>query len=126
MSPLAEEIKEIPQKSPEKVPGTVTLTMGDIKDLIAEIKKPSELEQEKIDQERQLRERRRRESIALATLEMEQKALKQSNCNHTKPNGKPCIGGQIHSDGMVHMICLRCQKEFTPTKPDQGMLATGI
>lgn len=38
-------------------------------------------------------------------------------CDHHKPDGRSAVVGQKHSDGLVHPLCLNCQKLFDPISP---------
>lgn len=89
-------------------------------------KEPDEATKARIAKEAEEAEKRQAQMIELAKAEEESRKVKWANCSHKKENGKPCVGGQIHSDGLVHLFCLRCQYPFPPFKPTQDMLATGI
>lgn len=93
----------------------------DVIDIVRAVKEPTEEEKQKRQKEEELRDRRRKEAILLAKEEEEAIKRRQANCSHTKENGKPSIAGQVHSDGLVHPICLRCQKEFKPHPPAEAV-----
>jgi hypothetical protein len=94
----------------------VTITFDQLKELIKEIKKPSAEEAERIEKEKALKLRAQREKVEQARIEMAEKKRREDSCPHRKPNGETTVMGQRHSDGMVHPICFRCQKEFPPRK----------
>ena len=93
---------------------------------IMESRKPTDAEMAKLAKEEADTKRRMEEMLIVAKAEEESKRLQWANCNHKKEDGRPSIGGQIHSDGLVHPLCLHCQFEFPPYKPTQEMLAQGI
>lgn len=119
------EVVFIPPEEKPKVDQQVTVTIEQFKELIRELRKPSDEEQAKIDKEKAILARRREEMVELGRIEQEQRELNQSRCGHTKPDGKPSTGGQVHSDGLYHEFCLRCQKEIRVMKPSQDMMQMG-
>ena len=96
---------------------SVTLTFNQLKELIQEIRKPSQVEQEKLDAEAALKRRQQEQRVETARQEMASKAARESRCSHTKERGESAVYGQKHSDGLVHPICVRCQKLFPTYKP---------
>lgn len=109
---------------------TLTVTMDQLNDLIANAirvaKEPSPEEAQKQAEEKARIAQLRQDSIDMAKLEIEQRELGYKNCSHQKENGKPSVGGQIHSDGLYHPFCLRCQKPFEPFKVAGESAAQGI
>jgi hypothetical protein len=105
---------------------SLNLSLDQLKELIADAirvaKEPDPATQAKLDEEARQVQVRREEALELARIEIEQRELGWASCSHTKENGKPSIGGQVHSDGLYHPICLRCQKPF-PTFKYQGETA---
>lgn len=100
-----------------------------IADAVREARKPDEDTQIKLDEEKTRKEAHRASAIELAMAEQQSKIDRESRCNHTRAeDGKRTIGGQVHSDGKIHPLCLRCGKEFEPTDAPREMLmgATGI
>lgn len=93
---------------------------------IRELKKPTPEQQEQIDQQRLIRERKKQLMILLARDEEKGKRNRRERCSHLKPNGKIAIGGQIHADGLVHPLCVKCQTEFQPFKPTAEMMRSGV
>ncbi len=93
---------------------------------IKELKKPTPEQQEQIDQQKMIRERKKQLMILLAKAEEKGKRVRRERCSHTKPNGKVAIGGQIHADGLVHPLCVKCQTEFQPFKPTAEMMRSGV
>jgi hypothetical protein len=123
---------EIPALLPKepKAP-TVTLTLEQLREMIVfaatEFRKPTEAEQEKLDKEKALFDRKRKEGIEMAKLEEEQRKLAQDQCPHKKPNGESTIHiGQIYSDGKLRPICVRCQMMLSPRDAPKDMLVTGL
>jgi hypothetical protein len=108
----------------------VTLTAEQLQALLLEVvraaKEPDELTKQKIEEEKANRERRARQAVELAKLEEEQQQKRWAACSHTKPDGRRAIGGQVHSDGLIHPICLICNKQFTPVSPTPDQLVQGV
>ena len=104
----------------------VSLTMDQIREIVSEFRKPDPETAEKAAAERARVKERQEQMLRVATEEIEGKNRLQEMCDHKKENGRPAIGGQIHSDGLVHPLCLHCFKEFPPYKPGQEMIAGGI
>lgn len=101
-------------------------TLEALKAFAQELKKPTEEEARKLAQEREIRERRARESVELAKVELESKRQRQLSCRHRKEDGTHTVRGQIHGDGYVHPICIRCFTEFKPFRPAAEMLTGGV
>ena len=95
-------------------------------DGIREMKKPDEATAEKFRKQKEREERAAKSMRAAAMLEMENKKKVQDNCPHLKENNKSTLVGQVHSDGLIHPICQRCQKEFKPYAPEAQDVAGGI
>lgn len=57
-------------------------------------------------------EARKRNAKALQS-QRENDLLKQKYCAHLKENGRTNLAGQRDHNGVVHLICQRCAKEFT-------------
>lgn len=102
---------------PVKQEPSINLTVSQFKEIIAELRKPSPEEQEKIDKEKAFKKRAMEQRVEIARQEMAAKAERENRCNHKKEKGESAVFGQKHSDGMVHPICVRCQKQFEPYKP---------
>ncbi len=101
--------------------------MGEMfKDFARELRKPDDVTQAKLDADKLKQAKIREQAITLATIEKETKRRAQEACDHKKENGKPAFGGQIHSDGMIHPICLHCGLEAEPIRPRADMVAQGI
>ncbi len=93
---------------------------------IKELKKPTPEQQEQLDQQKMMRERKAQLMVLLAKDEEKGKRIRRERCSHKKPNGLISIGGQIHADGLVHPICVKCQTEFQPFKPTAEMMRSGV
>lgn len=94
-----------------------------------ELRKPTPEEAEKLADAKVRAARARAERIADIEAEAAGKAAGQAACEsngHKKENGRSAIGGQIHNDGLFHPFCIRCFKEFTPTKPHSDMISGGV
>lgn len=103
---------------------TLSLTMDQIMEIVRAIKEPSPAEKEKLAQEEELKKRQLDAMMELGRTEEQAKIDRENACGHKKENGSWCIGGQEHSDGMIHPVCLRCGKSFPPYKAQHG--AQGI
>lgn len=118
-------------KTAKPIDPQVTMTLSQLKEMIAfaaaEFKRPSADEQEKLDKEKMLLDRKRKEGIEVAKFEEDQRKLAQTNCPHRKPDGSSTIHlGQIYSDGMIHPICVRCQMLLPAREVPRDMLIQGI
>lgn len=85
--------------------------------LVEELRKPDPETAAKQEAERKRLREAREHAVQVAIAEEQSKKAKQDACGHVKENGKSTVSGQKHSDGLVHPVCLRCQKEFTPYRP---------
>lgn len=90
------------------------------------LKKPSLEEQARMDADRERQIQNRKQNAEAARVEIEQKALHQSRCNHKMERGENAVFGQAHSDGMFHPICVRCLKEFPPVKLSAEQMMMGV
>lgn len=108
--------------------GLISLTPDQLKDMIAaaiaagvrEATKPTPEQQEKLDSDKRNKERAQQARIEVGNAAAKERVARQATCNHKMDNGnaeKFCINGQLHSDGLMHPICLRCQMEFKPYRP---------
>ncbi len=109
------DIVKATKMSPEEIAGIVELA-----------RKPDVATQSKIDREEKELQERRDRTIADAKLEEALRAQRQRNCSHKRPDGKSLVMGQVHSDGMIHGLCFRCQKLATPRPVPQQYLAQGV
>lgn len=79
---------------------------------IAEMKKPTEEEQAKKDQEKANLMARVEASIEVARLAEAERELMQSSCNHSMPNGQTSFRGQVNSNGWARVECHYCHKAY--------------
>ena len=102
-------------KNPEP---SISLTAAQLKDMMIafaqEIRRPTPEQEEETQKKKELLARTKADKLELVRIEMESKAQREASCAHLKQNGQSTIMGQKHSDGKIHPICLRCQKEFPP------------
>lgn len=100
-----------------------------MKEFAKELRKPTELEQQKLDEEKARKEALVKASVERATREQRMKDADQSACSHMKPHpysGKTRIVAPLHSDGLHHPICLFCRKEFKPFAPGADTIQMGM
>ena len=94
--------------------------------IVAELKRPTEEEARKTEEERVKLQARRDEMIRIAREEEALRNQTQATCAHQKPNGQPAEGGQRYSDGKVRIFCLRCQKVLREYEPSAADWAGGF
>jgi hypothetical protein len=118
---------------PKEEGAVLMLTQQQLQEIIVnairEGKKPDEETAAKMAEEKARKEANRVAMLELAKTEIEGKLNREARCSHTRPeDGKRMIGGQVHSDGMIHPLCLRCGKEFAayPAPKDLFSGATGL
>jgi hypothetical protein len=101
----------------------INLNMEQLVALIREMKKPDDETLAK----KAAEEARRQESMAamlvVARLEEENHKRAQTNCRHEKQDKTSTWYGQVHSDGLIHPICVRCQKLATPYPPPRELIS---
>ena len=98
------------------------------KTIVAEMKKPTEEELEKKAKEAEDRERRRLAAVQMAETSEKSKKAIQAACGangHRKENGTSAVSGQVHGDGMIHPVCLKCAMEFVPIKATTAQMMQG-
>ena len=78
------------------------------------------------ERKKQEEEQRRQAAMAAMLKEAQQEEdslkMRQDRCSHRKPDESSRVHGQIHSDGLVHPICVWCQKLFTPYPPPRELM----
>jgi hypothetical protein len=105
--------------TPEQVTAMMTT-------LVTEMKKPSELEQKKLEDEQ-----RRRVVSAKARAEesrrtAEEKRQQIAACKHQRPDERHTFVGQVCSDGFIRGTCVRCPYEFGPIKATEEQTKSGV
>lgn len=78
-------------------------------------------------QQRKAEEKKRREDLLISMMkegeqEEASKLASWNRCDHRKPDNSSRVHGQIHHDGLIHPICLWCQKLFTPYPPPRELM----
>lgn len=112
----------------------ITLTAQQLQEMIAaaiaagvkEATKPTPEQIEKMEVDKRMREKAQHARVEVGKAAERERIARQANCNHKMNNGnsdKYAVGGQLHSDGKVHMLCLRCQKEVSVYTPSQQELS---
>lgn len=93
----------------EKEPVFISLSPDDLVRIIREARiDPKAEAKEKAEAERLMV--RRSQMVALAKRDMEARANRQRICGHRKPDGQESSAQQEYSDGIIRVMCLRCQK----------------
>lgn len=91
-----------------------------------ELKKPTEIEQAKLDEERRKLEQKTRDRIEAARLEEESKERKKYGCSHAMPDGKHTWRGQVNSDGFIRPMCTICTTILPAIKATHEQLTNGV
>lgn len=90
--------------------------------LAESLRKPTELEQKKLDEEKEQRIRRHQMSIKIAQQEEAMKARKEAACSHANKDGH-LWRAQVNSDGRFIPRCQRCGKTTSPIVAAAGRTA---
>lgn len=96
---------------------TATDLLNAVKVMAQEMKKPSDEDQQKKDEDKARLMQNQQNSIAEAKAHDQQKKANEDACSHMKGHpyqGKTRIVAPFHSDGLFHPICQQCHKEFKP------------
>ena len=117
--PLDEKTKDAGAAQP-----MMTLTMEQIQQIVTMLKAPSPQEAAKQKEEEERQQRNRESMLELGRAEIAAKEKRERDCSHKKERGEWAIGGQEHTDGFIHPICMRCGKEFPKVAAQHG--AQGI
>lgn len=96
-----------------------------VTEAIAEMKKPTPEEQEKLNKEKEKELRMVKARIEVGKAEQERRTARQRNCAHKRPDGSWAASGQEFSDGSAKIICLQCQK-FLYDGPTNPMFKQGV
>lgn len=105
------------------VPDLMAMMKGMMTEVVAAMKAPTKEEQKKLDEEAVKRQEFLAACLAEGKQAAKNKALNEARCGHVKPDGSTAYHGQIHSDGLIHPICIRCQKLRTPYAPPAELIA---
>lgn len=101
----------------------INLDMDQLIALIREMKKPDDETLEKKAKDEARRQEQMRNMIAVAKLDEANRLNFQARCQHEKQDKSSTWYGQVHSDGKIHPICVRCQKLATPYAPPQELIS---
>ena len=99
------------------------------RELAAELRKPTELEQKKLDDERESRIKRAQQSIAAAKQKERMDLALQAQCrseNHARPDGVTRFRAQVNSNGFFVPVCLKCHIELPPVKATPEEIQNGV
>lgn len=92
----------------------------------SELRKPTDIEQAKLDKEREALEAKMQRRIAAARAEAQGKEMAKLGCTHTMPNGRHTWRGQVNQDGYIRPICLRCPTVLPPIKATPEQIKEGV
>jgi hypothetical protein len=92
---------------------------------ISEMKKPTDLEQAKIDEDNRRRSQLARASAESAKREALEIRGRIAACQHRREDEKHTFHGHICSDGYIYGGCLRCEFEFGPVTATQAQRDAG-
>jgi hypothetical protein len=116
-------------RGPAKRQGEGTFTKDEMKDfmthLISESKKPSELDQKKLDEEQRRRVISAKARADEAFRTAEEKRQQIAFCKHRRPDDKHTFQGHVCSDGFIRGTCVRCPYEFGPIKATEDQMKEG-
>lgn len=94
--------------------------------LAAELRKPTELEQKKLDEEKSALVKRAEMAVNAAKAQEKVLKAKQSTCVHRDKNGITTFNGQVTSDGRWAYICSRCQLPAPRIKATDSERLNGV
>jgi hypothetical protein len=114
-----------PKGSGKKQEPASDFSMDQVRTIISEMKKPTELEQKKIDEDRNRREKMARASAEAARREAEEIRGRIAACQHRREDEKHTFAGHICSDGYIRGNCVRCEFEFGPITATQAQKDAG-
>lgn len=93
--------------------------------LAAELRKPTDMEQKKLDDERESLRKRALMAVAAAKESDRIVKAKQASCPHKDRNGITCFNGQV-SGGRWAVLCNRCQLPAPAIKATHEEQMSGI
>lgn len=91
-------------------------------ELVESLRKPTELEQKKLDEDKDKVIKQHAMSVKIAAQQERMKRNKEAACNHSNKDGT-LFRAQLNSDGYFIPICIRCQKQTSPIKAAAGRQA---
>lgn len=93
---------------------------------IAEMKKPSEAEQDAIDREKASQIEQTTRRVEAAKGQAEELAVRRSQCAHVMPNGQTNFRGQVLSNGWAGVFCSYCWDAYTFEATETERNASGL
>lgn len=93
------------------------------------LRKPTELEQKKLDEERDARIKRHAMSVEIAQRKQGMDAALQAQCRsegHANPNGGTRFRAQVNSDGFFVPVCLKCHIQLPKVKATADEIQNGV
>jgi hypothetical protein len=91
-----------------------------------ELRKPTVLEQKKLDEEHAQLMKRASMSVEVARQKEATEKAVQAQCPHKDKLGDPTFWGQVNSDGRVQPFCSRCGLKTDPWKATPDQISNGV
>lgn len=91
-----------------------------------EMRKPSELEQRKIDAENAKLMAKAESRRQAATAEMNLREMKRKNCSHSRTDGQHSWVGQVNADGFYRPMCQQCNIVLPAIKATSQQTTDGV
>lgn len=91
-----------------------------------ELRKPTEIEQRKLDEEHAQLVKRAAMSVEMARQQEATQGAVQAMCPHKDKLGDPTFWGQVNSDGHVQPFCSRCGLKTDRFKATPDQIANGV
>ena len=102
-------------------------SQGNMAKMALELRKPTELEQKKLDEEHNQLMKRASMSVEVARQkEARHESAMQAQCPHKDKLGDPTFWGQVNSDGRVQPFCSRCGLKTPSWKATPDQIANGV
>lgn len=98
-------------------------------ELAEALRKPTELEQKKLDEERVQRIKRQAMSVAAAKQKEASELALQALCRsegHANPNGGTRFRAQVNSDGYFVPVCMKCHIQLPRVKATAEEIQNGV
>ena len=130
-TPIDEVLEDAPEPPPTSVisaeMAALLLAMqGQTMAAIAEMKKPSVEEQEKIDAAKERARLNKRAAIEMGERTIRAEKAHQRVCAHSQPDGNTSFRGQVNSDNCYRLYCMNCKYISPPIHATPEQIASGL